>query len=304
MSQCPITYEICSPNKYSAAGLKKLRRGLTNLELFDEMPIQGYPATNFEINWPHSWAFGEIPNESEQMEIRGKKSRFILLPPAKPIPQTSENIDLCTRIAQICGIKTVFHGMIFNRDQTLTYFAEMPWDNSHNKPFTLTKSTDALKSLKKPLNVGTVEGLVEVIENYCTFPVVEKYHLFQRILFSWITGYESQSWKDYFLLKQVSKTTLAPPFFFINSILLQGRQEREMGLTFQGKYTALTPEDFKDLLGREILSLSKEAVDHIFLHFKSSYSPARQLVLNSFLSEELKEHFLDVLVGRFSRLRL
>jgi serine/threonine-protein kinase HipA len=304
MSQCPITYEICSPDKYSSAGLKKLRRGLTKIELLDETAIQGHPATNFEINWTHPWAFGEIPTGDEQMEIRSKKSRFILLPPAKPIPQTSENIDLSTRLAEICGIKPAFHGMLFNKDQTLTYFAEIPRDISRNKSLSLTKSTDALKSLKKPLNIGTVEGLVEVIENYCTFPVIEKYRLFQRILFSWLTGYESQSWKDYFLLKQASKTALAPPLFFINSILLYGRQEREMGLSVRGKYTAFTAEDFKDLLGREILLLSKEAIDHIFLHFKSSYSPARQLVLNSFLSEELKEHFLDVLVGRFSRLRL
>ena len=304
MSQCPITYEICSPDKYSSAGLKKLHRGLTTMKLLDETTIQGHPATNFEINWTKPWAFGEIPTGSGQMEIRSKKSRFILLPPAKPTPQTSENIDLSTRLAEICGIKTAFHGMLFNMDQTLTYFVEIPRDNRPNKSFALTKSTDALKSLKKPLNIGTVEGLIDVIENYCTFPVVEKYQLFQRILFSWLTGYESQSWKDYFLFKQASKTTLAPPLFFINSILIDGRQEREMGLSIQGKYTAFTAEDFKDLLGREILSLSKEAIDHIFLRFKASYSPCRQLVLNSFLSEELKDHFLDVLVGRFSRLRL
>lgn len=303
MSQCPITYEICSPNKYSASGLKKLRRGLTNLELLDETHIQGHPASNFEINWPNPWAFGDIPAGSQQMEIRNKKSRFILLPPAKPILQTSANLDLSTRLAQVCGVKTVFHGMVFNHDQTLTYFAEIPRDKNH-KSFALTKSTDALKALKKPMNPNTVEGLVEMIETYCTFPVVEKFRLFQRILFSWLIGYESQSWKDYFLLKQPPKTTLAPPLFFLNSILFYGRQEREMGLSFQGKYTAFTAEDFRTHLGRETLQLSSETVDYVLQNFKTNYSPLRQVVLNSFLSEELKEQFLDVLVGRFSRLKL
>lgn len=304
MSQCPITYEICSPNKYSAAGLKKLRRNLTTIELMDETIIHGHPATNFEINWPGPWAFGDIPSGTQQMEIRLKKSRFILLPPAKPILQTSENIDLSTRLAQICGIKTTFHGMLYNKDQTLSYFTEIPRNKEQNKPFSLTKSSEALKSLKKPINPNSVEGLADLIDTYCTFPVVEKYRLFQRILFSWIIGYETQSWKDFFLLKEPLKTTLAPPFFFANSVLLYGRQDSEMGLSLYGKKTMLSVEDITNLLGHEILQLPEDAVAYVLQHFKTSYSSIRNLTLNSFLSEDLKEYYLDVLVSRFSRLKL
>jgi serine/threonine-protein kinase HipA len=303
MSRCPISYQICSPEKYSAAGLRKLRRGLTAVAPFNNDAIQGQPPSKFEINWHGNWAFGDVSPECEEMKINNKKSRFILIPPAKPFLQTSENIDLSTRIAQKCEIETVFHGMIFNIDQTLSFFAEVPGMSSP-KSSQLTKCADALKSLKKPLKADTVEGIVEMIDNYCTFPVIEKYRLFQRILFSWLVGYQTACWKDYLLLQYPQKTILAPPLFFANTHLFFGRQDRELNLTIQGKNSAFEAKDFTQLLGREILQLPEEPIAYFLNSIKNNYSDIRHLVLNSFLSEELKELFLDGIVGRFSRLRL
>jgi serine/threonine-protein kinase HipA len=303
MSRCPISYQTCSPEKYSVTGLKKFRRGLTTIAPFNYEDIQGQPPSKFEINWHGNWSFGNIVQGSGEMKVSNKKNRFILIPPAKPILQTSENIDLSTRIAQICAIKTVFHGMIFNTDQTLTFFAEVP-GMSGQQPLPITKCGDAVKSLKKPIKTDSVEGIVEMIEHFCTFPVIEKYQLFQRILFSWLIGYHTACWKDYLLLQYPKKTVLAPPIYFANTTLFFGRQDRELTLNFQGQNSAFEAKDFTQLLGREILNLPEEPITYFLHSLKKNYSDIRHSTLNSFLSEELKELFLDGIVSRFSRLKL
>ena len=92
--------------------------------------------------------------------------------------------------------------------------------------------------------------------------------------------------------------------FFANTNLFFGRQDRELILNFQGKNAAFEENDFTRLLGREILQLPEEPITYFLHSLKNKYSDIRYMVLNSFLSEELKELFLDGIVGRLSRLRL
>lgn len=299
MSQCPITYEVCSPEKYSTTGLNKLSRGLKRLDPFEDALLCEQPGGDLQLNWSLPWGFGQVRSGREHMEATQKQGKFILIPPAKQFLQSSENIDLSMRLAAWCTLEVPTHGMIYNRDETLTYFVEAP-----AKRVPLIAAGSAIPGLGKPREPETVEGIVALLDHACTFPVVEKYHFFRRLLFSWLIGYQTQSWKDYYLLRQPHKTTLAPPLLFANTQLFYGRQERELGLSMQGIWAGFEAEHFTGYLGREVLGLSPEAVQYVLSVFKKVYGPWRNLVRQSFLSEELKEQYLDVIVGRLSRLRI
>ncbi|MBK6947163.1 MAG: hypothetical protein IPH16_02940 [Haliscomenobacter sp.] len=300
MSQCPITYETCSPEKYSAKGLKKLNRTLSHLEPFDPGSLTGAAALPaLPQSWPVPIGYGAINPKLQRMEAKASKGAFLLFPPSRQHSQIPENLDLCLRLARVVGMEVPFHGMLHNIDGTLTCFVAVPktlsdWSNASSR-----QEEAASLSAKT-----SVESLAHWIHSECTFPRIEKSKLFLRLLFSWLIGFEAQALRDFNLQTDGPKTELAPPLVLFNSLLLFGATGKEIGLSLHNRQQQFDRSDLVTYLGREALDLPQEAVDYTLAQIKKSYGPWRQIVQESFFSEELKEQFLDVIVARFSRLRL
>ncbi len=300
MSQCPITYETCSPEKYSAKGLKKLNRSLTYLAPFDPGSLTDMPALPaIPKSWPVPIGYGAVNPKLQRMEAKASKGAFLLFPPSRQHSQIPENLDLSLRLARIAGIEVPFHGMIHNIDGTLTAFVAIPktlgdWANA-----ALRQEEAALPAIKT-----SVESLALWIQSECTFPRIEKSKLFVRLLFSWLIGFEAQALRDFNLQTDGPKIELAPPLILFNSQLLFGATGKEIGFSLHDRQQDFDRSDWTTYLGREVLDLPKEAVDFTLAQIKKAYGPWRETVQDSFFSEELKEQFLDVVVARFSRLRL
>ncbi|MBV6427042.1 MAG: hypothetical protein KIPDCIKN_01555 [Haliscomenobacter sp.] len=300
MSQCPITYETCSPEKYSAKGLKKLHRSLTHLAPFDPSSLTGAPALPaIPQSWPVPIGYGAINPKLQRMEAKASKGAFLLFPPSRQHSQIPENLDLCLRLARVAGIEVPFHGMVHNVDGTLTAFVAIPktlgdWRNASSR-----QDESASPSAKT-----SVESLAHWVQSECTFPRIEKSKLFLRLLFSWLIGFEAQALRDFNLQTDGPKTELAPPLILFNSQLLFGATGKEIGLSLHNRQQDFDRSDWVTYLGSELLDLPQEAVAFTLAQIKKSYGPWRAIVQDSFFSEELKEQFLDVIVARFSRLRL
>ena len=64
-----------------------------------------------------------------------------------------------------------------------------------------------------------MEKMVKIIDKFCTFPSVEKYKFFHRVLFSFLIGNEDMHLKNYSLWTKDHKIALAPAYDFINTTL-------------------------------------------------------------------------------------
>ena len=292
MSQCPITYAPCSPEKYSQQGLKKLNRGLNLLLPFDASKImQSSDSGISNAVWPFASALGRVNTRQQIIEAVRHKGKFFLFPPSKQYPQIPQNLDLSLRLAQRFGLSVPFHGLIHDEDGTMTCFVEIP---------TAIQCLHLVYTQYEQEN--SLEFLVARIEETCTFPVLEKYKLFQRLLFSWLTGFETQDISCFAFQKVAHKIELAQASLFFNSILPLGVSETEFGLSANGKTRGFSGSDFREGIGHELLGLNAETIGFLIAGFQKNYLPCRELVMESFLSEELKEQYLDVVVGRLSRL--
>jgi len=127
VNRCPITYDLCDEKLYSTKGLKLLSPALKGLEKLNfsagELRAEAMQrATKMSIQGVQP-KLGAILNISDgRFEIVDKGSRYILKPQHHVFPELPENEDITMRLAASIGIEVPFHGLIYSKDNSLTYF--------------------------------------------------------------------------------------------------------------------------------------------------------------------------------------
>ena len=141
----------------------------------------------------------------------------------------------------------------------------------------------------------TMEKLIPVIDEYCSFPTIEKADFFKRILFCYVTGNEDMHLKNFSLITKNNKTTLTPVYDFLNSTIAIKNPEEEIALTLKGKKSNLKAADFVDYYAKDRLQLNEKTVEIILQEMWHVIPKWKELLEISFLSEDMKEKYLNLL---------
>jgi serine/threonine-protein kinase HipA len=307
MAICPITYEtIVGDKPYSEKGLKMLSPSLTQLNPLpftqemlrkeatkraDKMSIQGIQ--------PKISARLDIVNHTFQLVDKG--GTFILKPQTENYEQTPENEDLSMKLAKAAGILTPKHGLVYAEDDTLVYFIKR-FDRMKNKKISVEDFAQ-LSGMDRDTKYNySMEKLIKIIDIYTTFPLIEKADLFLRVLVNFIIGNEDMHLKNYSLITNDKKITLAPAYDFINSTLALGSAKEEMALPLNGKKRNLQKKDLIEYFGIEKLGLQPKIVEKQLEKIWRSQATWLELIDKSFLSKDLKKSYLDIIQERISRL--
>lgn len=80
-----------------------------------------------------------------------------------------------------------------------------------------------------------MEKLIPLLDEYCSFPAIEKDDFFKRNLFCYVTGNEDMHLKNFSLITKNGKTTLAPIYDFLNSTIAIKNPEYEIALILKKK---------------------------------------------------------------------
>jgi len=127
MNKCPITYIPCGDKRYSEKGLRLLASGLSQLKQFaytaEEQRNEAFHRSKkMSIQGVQPKLSAVLNIKEEKFEIADRKGRYILKPQHHLYPQMPENEDLTMRLAQLIKLDVPVHGMIWAKDNTLTYF--------------------------------------------------------------------------------------------------------------------------------------------------------------------------------------
>ena len=306
MNRCPITYQSCE-GLYSAMGLKLLSRHLKGLK---ELPF-----SSLELR-------REAAARSDKMSIQGvqpklsarlnvKKQRFdlvdrdgcyILKPQIADYQEVPENEDLTMRFAHMVGIEVPLHGLLYGRDQKLTYFIRR-FDRGGRRSKVHVEDFAQLAELSRDTKYrSSMERVAGLIEKYCTFPVVEKLKLFRLTLFCFLVGNEDMHLKNFSIIYRGDVIALSPAYDLLNTTIVLPHPEEELALPLNGKKNRLKRQDLVNYFARDRLQLTNRIVDKVLLELKQLRRPWEVLLADSFLSGEMKEKYLSVLRDRFSRL--
>lgn len=308
MKYCPITYEpIETTEKYSTKGLKWLSPKLTDL---DDLPFSAKELQNEALAradkmsiqgvQPKLSAILDVPNN--RFNVVDSGGLYILKPQSALYEQAPENEDLSMRMAKIIDIEVPLHGLVYSKDQSFTYFIKR-FDRSPRKKKIAMEDFAQLAGLDRETKYRySMEKVVHVIEQYCTFPAIQKAELLLRVLFNFIIGNEDMHLKNYALITRDGITGLAPAYDFINSTIAIKNPKEEIALTLNGRKRNLRRKDFLDYFAVTILKLPSTVINDKLSLLEKAQSAWFDLIKVSFLNDELKDKYQTLMENRLKTL--
>jgi serine/threonine-protein kinase HipA len=147
-----------------------------------------------------------------------------------------------------------------------------------------------------------MEKVAAVLEEFCTFPVVEKSELLRRTVFSFVVGNEDMHLKNFSIIIRDEKVGLSPAYDLLNSTILLGNPNEELALPVRGRKSHLSKADIIDYFAKECLGLMEGAVKDILDTFEDAIHTWEGMINKSFLPDDLKEKYRQVVSDRMDRL--
>jgi serine/threonine-protein kinase HipA len=309
MNYCPITYSPCGDDRYSANGLKQLASGLKILKDFEysaeEQRIEAYNrASRMSVQGVQPKLSAVLNIKDQKFDVVDSGGKYILKPQHNLYFQLPENEDLTMHLAELIGLEIPLHGLIWSKDNSLTYFIKR-FDRKGHTDKIPTEDFAQLAGLNRNTKYDySMEKIVTLINMFCTFPAIEKVKLFKLVLFNFLTGNEDAHVKNFSVINREGKITLSPSYDLVNSTIEYIKQDEEIALPVRGKKKKLTKNLLIDYFGKERCELTDKTIDKVLEAISSSVPEWNKLIDSSFLSSEMKTKYHDLLNLRLDILKL
>jgi serine/threonine-protein kinase HipA len=242
-----------------------------------------------------------ISAANQQFEIVDQFGNYIIKPQNDIFPELPENEDVTMKMAKVYGLDVPLHGLVYSKDGSLSYFIKRFDRYGKGKKYATEDFAQLTGSSRDTKYDYTMEKLVKLIDEYCTFPAVAKADFFKRVLFCFITGNEDMHLKNFSVITKAGKTTLTPVYDFLNSSISIKNPQEELALSLKGKRSNFKATELIDYYAIERLELNNKTIDTILSDMYKSLSKWTELVAISFLSDTMKEKYLKVLDNRIRR---
>lgn len=306
MKRCPITYLPIEEGKYSKQGLHLLSPQLENLKDFPfgedkqlELMLEAVDKLSFSGVQPKLSAILNV--QQQTFDVVKKGGTFLLKLQRYLYPELPQNEDLTMKLAACAGIPVPKHGLIYTVDQTLLYFIER-FDRSAGGKIYVEDLGQAAGLDRDKKYDSSMEKVAHLIEQFCTFPGVEKKRLFHLTLFNFLIGNEDMHLKNFSLIKINGVIQLSPSYDLVNSTIAIPTTKEEIALPLRGKKSHLNAHDLIDYYGNERLKLTFETTQEVLGVLKAAIPKWKEIIASSFLSEKRRIAYLDLLERRAERL--
>jgi len=308
MNRCPITYEKCEGGKYSLRGLKKLSPKLNSLETFpfsaeDQVREAVARAAKMSIQGVQPKLSVRLNLKKQIFEIVDTGGRYILKPQTQNYREVPENEDVTMRLADLIGIEVPLHGLVYSKDGTMTYFIRRFDRVGRNKKMPVEDFAQLSGKARDTKYDSSMEQIISLIEQFCTFPAIEKLKLLNLTLFNYLVGNEDMHLKNFSVIRRDMKVELSPAYDLLNSTIILNSRE-ELALPLGGKKNKLKKDDFFVYFAKERLELTQKSIDQTVSRIVNVFPKWTDLIQKCFLSDSMKTQYKNLLNERFNKLNL
>lgn len=225
---------------------------------------------------------------------------FILKPPSDKFPEMPENEHVTMRMAEVFGIPVVPSSLIRLSSGELSYITKRIDRKDQGTKvhmidmFQITEAFDKYK--------GSLEKVGKALNSYSSNPLLDKTYFFDLVLFSFLTGNNDMHLKNFSMIESSSGWGLSPAYDLLNVAIVFPEDTEELALTLSGKKKKLKKEHFEQL-GTD-LELTPKQVKGAFNRMVKNKPVAIKWINQSFLSNEMKEDYKEVLERKYQQLEL
>ncbi len=309
MNRCPISYQPCGDLRYSEAGLRLLSARLVSLH---DLEYSAEEQRNEAFNRASKISIqGVQPKLSAKLNIREGKfdlvdmgGRFILKPQHQFFPELPENEDLTMRLAKLIGLEIPLHGLIWSKDNTLTYFIKRFDRKGQNDKVAMEDFAQLAGRSRDTKYSYSMEKVVGLIDTYCTFPAIDKFKLFKMVLFNYLIGNDDMHLKNYSVVTEGGQVRLSPCYDLVNTTIEYKKPDEEIALPLMGKKKNLTRKMLVEYFGLERCELTPRSVDKVLETITTAVPLWKELIGISFLSDKMKDKYQGLLDAQLKTLDL
>ncbi|PRX44396.1 HipA domain-containing protein [Salegentibacter salegens] len=240
-----------------------------------------------------------LASENNRLTVVGALGgNYILKPPSEAFAEMPQNEHFTMRMAEGFGIRTVPSSLIRLKSGELAYITKRIDRTLSNEKIHMLDMFQILEAFDK--YKGSMEKVGKAIGNYSSNTLLDKLYFFEIAVFSFLTGNNDMHLKNFSLIKRSREWVLSPAYDLLNVAIVNPEDDEELALTLEGKRKKLAKEHFVSL--GEKLELNKKQIDGVFKRFINNKKMALSLLESSFLSNEYKQKYSDLLEQRYLKL--
>ncbi len=236
-----------------------------------------------------------------RLTIVGLWGDYIFKPQTESYEQLPENEDLTMHLAEVAKISVVPHSLIRLADGKLGYITKRIDRTNNGEKIDMEDLCQLTLHPTEYKYKGSHEQIAKTIMQYSNTPKLDLTNYMQLLLFCFVTGNNDMHLKNFSLYRPSERYQLTPAYDLLNVAIVNPKDKEELALTLSGKKTKLRINDFMN--AAKTMGLEKNVVQSLIKSFHKTLPKWKKLIHESFLSEEKKQAYEELIVSRLDRLQ-
>ena len=238
----------------------------------------------------------EIP----RLTIVGLHGDYIFKPQSQQFAELPENEDLTMHLAELVKIKVAKHSLIRLKSGELGYITKR-FDRNKGKKIAVEDFCQLSENLTEHKYRGSVEKIGKLVYQFTANKGFESQRLFELVLFSFLIGNADMHLKNYSLIENAfGEYEFSPAYDLLSTTLVIPDDNEESALTINGKKNRIGLKDFNKLANS--LNINEKSLLAIYSRFNKVLPKWKDFINQSFLSDEMKTHYTQLITHRFDTL--
>ena len=233
---------------------------------------------------------------SNRLTIVGLWGDFIFKPQTDAYPELPENEDLTMHMAEAARIKVVPHSLIRLADGSLGYITRRIDRTKKGEKIDMEDMCQLTLHPTEYKYKSSCEQIAKAIAAYSSTPRLDLVNFMQVLLFSFVTGNNDMHLKNFSLYRPKALYQLSPAYDLLNVAIANPKDKEEMALPINGKKAQIKLADF--LKASDTMGIEQRVTLGLINGLRNAMPAWIDLINNSFLSDEMKQNYLDLISRR------
>ena len=236
-----------------------------------------------------------------RLTIVGLWGDYIFKPQTEDYLQLPENEDLTMHLAQAAKISVVPHSLIRLADGKLGYITKRIDRTGKGTKIDMEDMCQITLHPTEYKYKGSHEQIAKAIMQYSDTPKLDLTNYMQVLLFCFVTGNNDMHLKNFSLYRPKAAYQLAPAYDLVNVTIANPNDKEELALPLNGRKSNLHLSDF--LKSASTMGLEQNVILRLIDNMNKALPRWRSLIQASFLSEDMKESYEQLVLSRLERLK-
>lgn len=238
---------------------------------------------------------------SQRLTIVGLWGAFIMKPQTEMYPQLPEIEDLTMHLAEIARIAVVPHTLMRMADGSMCYITKRIDRTSNGEKIAMEDMCQLTKRQTEHKYKSSYEMIGKAILHYSSMPRMDSTNFMEVLLFSWIMGNNDMHLKNFSLYEpREGMLRLTPAYDLLNAAIVNPSDKEELALSLNGRKSKIKGDDF--LKAAQTVGIPENVMRNLFEKYKKLEDKFVEFIDGSFVSEELRGLFIDLIGERLRKL--